>query len=381
MESPGRILNSLDSDNVSFIDVLINNGQKIAISQYVVQQYLQEIWQGHLNLRAWQFVLFFSAFVLLPPVWLFFSLPVDRGLNKVPVIKFMSYLTSHIYFMACLTLVAAFPPDQTTRDSMLPYWYEVIVWIWYGGLLLSQITNPGTKGGLSWVKYLLVVLGICAAICHCVGLFLDPSWWSLVIYIRNLFFGFSLLFAAILILDFLSFHHLFGPWAIIIGELLLDVGKFVVVLCLFIAGFSLLASCLNLPFGFPDDYPDGSNRTLAQKISQDEKTVNPATMFEVLFFALFGLNKADDLIVSKYLQPWAVIVFRLTFASYLLLTVIVLINLLIAMMSDTYQRIQQQSDTEWKYGLAKLIRNMQRTQVAPSPINLLTTWMVMLHAW
>ena len=31
------------------------------------------------------------------------------------------------------------------------------------------------------------------------------------------------------ILDFLAFHPLFGPWAIIIGELLLDVGKFVVV--------------------------------------------------------------------------------------------------------------------------------------------------------
>ena len=47
---------------------------------------------------------------------------------------------------------------------------------------------------------------------------------------------------------------------------------------------------------------------------------------------------------------------KAAFASYLLLTVIVLINLLIAMMSDTYQRIQQQSDIEWKFGLAKLIR-------------------------
>ena len=55
-------------------------------------------------------------------------------------------------------------------------------------------------------------------------------------YVRNLFFGTTLLFASILILDFLSFHHLFGPWAIIIGELIIDVGKFVVVLCLFIAG-------------------------------------------------------------------------------------------------------------------------------------------------
>ena len=34
---------------------------------------------------------------------------------------------------------------------------------------------------------------------------------------------------------------------------------------------------------------------------------------------------------------------------------------------------------EWKFGLAKLIRNMQRTQVAPSPLNLITTWFVLLR--
>ena len=66
------------------------------------------------------------------------------------------------------------------------------------------------------------------------------------------------------------------------------------------------------------------------------------------------------------------------FALYLLVTAIVLINLLIAMMSDTYQRIQQDSDTEWKFGLAKLIRNMHRTNSSPAPINLVTTWTVYL---
>lgn len=45
---------------------------------------------------------------------------------------------------------------------------------------------------------------------------------------------------------------------------------------------------------------------------------------------------------------------------YMLVTVIVLINLLIAMMSDTYHNIQSQSDIEWKYGLSKLIRKMQK---------------------
>ena len=52
-------------------------------------------------------------------------------------------------------------------------------------------------------------------------------------------------------------------------------------------------------------------------------------------------------------------------------TLIVLINLLIAMMSNTYQRIEAQSDIEWKFGRAKLIRNMNRTLSTPSPINLI----------
>ncbi len=88
VKSPGALLNSIDEEKgTNFIDTLIANEQKIAISQYVVQQYLQEIWQGHLTLTTWQFILFFLSFVLLPPVWFLFSIPIQKGLNKVPVIK------------------------------------------------------------------------------------------------------------------------------------------------------------------------------------------------------------------------------------------------------------------------------------------------------
>ncbi|XP_059094121.1 ankyrin-1-like [Tigriopus californicus] len=381
LENPGRILNSLDQHDRNFIDTLIDNEQKVAISQYVVQQYLQEIWEGHLDMKAWQFILSFMVFLFVPPVWFFFSLPLAKGYNKVPVVKFMSYLTSHLYFMAFLTLTSVVPPDPTPRESLLPLWYEMAVWIWYLGLLLDRVTNPGTKGGLSPVKYLLVLLGIIAAITHGTGFFMDPYYWSLIVYVRNLFFAATLLFATVLILDFLSFHHLFGPWAIIIGELLMDVGKFVVVLSLFIVGYSFFVAAMNTPFGFPDDFPDDTNRTLTEKIAANSDITHPILMFELLFFANFGLNNADALSVSSLIQPWTRFAFKVVFASYLLLTVVVLINLLIAMMSDTYQRIQQQSDIEWKFGLAKLTRNMQRTQVAPSPLNILTTWMVLMHSW
>lgn len=107
--------------------------------------------------------------------------------------------------------------------------------------------------------------------------------------------------------------------------------------------------------------------------------MTPLHAFERLFFALFGLTRPEDLKMTTHIGEWTVEIFKIIFAIYLLVTVIVLINLLIAMMSDTYQRIQQDSDTEWKFGLAKLIRNMHRTDASPAPINLITTWTVYIY--
>ncbi|KAI4500539.1 hypothetical protein M0802_004501 [Mischocyttarus mexicanus] len=102
--------------------------------------------------------------------------------------------------------------------------------------------------------------------------------------------------------------------------------------------------------------------------------MNPILAVELLFFAIFGQTTHEQFKVEPNQPEWTTVLFKLAFGIYMLVSVVVLINLLIAMMSDTYQRIQAQSDIEWKYGLSKLVRNMHRTTMAPSPLNLLTTW-------
>lgn len=109
-----------------------------------------------------------------------------------------------------------------------------------------------------------------------------------------------------------------------------------VVLSLFIAGYSLMVSSMNLPFGFENDYEDGTNRSLSQKIAENQDVVQPFIMFELLFFSLFGFQKPEDFMISSLIQSWTLYAFKLVFATYLLLTVVVLINLLIAMMSGNY---------------------------------------------
>ena len=147
VENPVAILNAVDESNTAFIDVLIQCDQKMVIAEFVVQQYLQEIWEGQLNWSTLKMVGFFFCFVAVPPVWFFFSLPINVRMNKIPVIKFMSYLTAHIYFMLFLTLTVVVPPNPTVRDSLIPYWYEIVSVAWYAGLFLAQVTNPGGKGG------------------------------------------------------------------------------------------------------------------------------------------------------------------------------------------------------------------------------------------
>lgn len=79
--------------------------------------------------------------------------------------------------------------------------------------------------------------------------------------------------------------------------------------------------------------------------------MNPILSFELLFFAVFGQTTTEQTQVDKIIQMsnqsakatqpyWTEYLFKIVFGIYMLVSVVVLINLLIAMMSDTYQRIQ-----------------------------------------
>ncbi|XP_050428286.1 serine/threonine-protein phosphatase 6 regulatory ankyrin repeat subunit A isoform X2 [Adelges cooleyi] len=374
-DSAGRILTASDRRNTEFLDILIENEQKEVIAHTVVQRYLQELWQGRLNWAGWKTLLMFLGFITCPPLWVVFTLPLWHNYNKVPIIKFMSYLTSHVYLMLLLQMVAITPYYRAARHNLFPYWYEWLLLVWLSGLLLFELTNPSDKSGLGWVKLAVLLLSVIGVAFHLVGFFglISQSYLPTVMYLRNQMFAVSFLLACVQILDFLSFHHLFGPWAIIIGDLMKDLARFLVVLSIFVFGFSMQVVAMNHPI-------EKKLNTKASSTPFSEVYMSPVDAFEQLFFAVFGMVTYENLrkIPEDKQAPWTTYMFKGILGIYMLVSVVVLINLLIAMMSDTYQRIQAQSDIEWKFGLAKLIRNMHRTTTTPSPLNLVTTWFMYL---
>ena len=77
-------------------------------------------------------------------------------------------------------------------------------------------------------------------------------------------------------------------------------------------------------------------------------------LFHERFFLKRRLNKFSKLIIKLVFGMFEflnilnkMLIFLLTKGVYMTVTLIVLINLLIAMMSNTYQRIEAQSDIEW----------------------------------
>lgn len=117
------------------------------------------------------------------------------------------------------------------------------------GLLLFELTNPSDKSGLGSIKLLVLLFGMTGVGVHVAGMtYVQKAYWPTLLYCRNQFFALSFLLACVQILDFLSFHHLFGPWAIIIGDLLKDLARFLAVLAIFVFGFSMHIVALNQSF-------------------------------------------------------------------------------------------------------------------------------------
>lgn len=68
--------------------------------------------------------------------------------------------------------------------------------------------------------------------------------------------------------------------------------------------------------------------------------MTPLDTFQLLYFAIFGLTQPSELRLETAQPEWTSFLYKAVFGFYMLVAQIVLINMLIAMMSDTYQRIQ-----------------------------------------
>ncbi|XP_071802495.1 transient receptor potential-gamma protein-like isoform X3 [Asterias amurensis] len=149
-----------------------------------------------------------------------------------------------------------------------------------------------------------------------------------------------------------------GPMQISLGGMMVDIAKFLFIFCFVWFAFSLgmnqlywyYSKHLNQPFG-----------TLIETMS-------------TLFWALFGLPDISIVNLPGVDHLFTQSVGQLLYAVYHIIAIVVLLNVLIAMMSNTYTRVEMDADMEWKFSRSKLwMSYFDELGTVPPPLNILPT--------
>lgn len=193
--------------------------------------------------------------------------------------------------------------------------------------------------------------------------------WHPTLIAEALFAISNILSSLRLISLFTANSHL-GPLQISLGRMLLDILKFLFIYCLVLLAF---ANGLNqLYFYYETSASEEPNNCKGIRCEKQNNAFS--TLFETLqslFWSVFGLL---NLYVTnvKARHEFTEFVGATMFGTYNVISLVVLLNMLIAMMNNSYQLIADHADIEWKFARTKLwMSYFDEGATLPPPFNII----------
>nr|CAD2157864.1 unnamed protein product [Meloidogyne enterolobii] len=183
------------------------------------------------------------------------------------------------------------------------------------------------------------------------------------------------LFAVGNVFSFARVYYLFqtnpylGPLQISLGCMLVDVAKFCIIFILIISSFSIGLAQLYWYYdaNTPVCIRAGQCKTMPNAFS------SIANSYMTLLWSLFSITKVEDtdVLEAHHFTVW---VGQGLFILYHMASIIVLLNMLIAMMSHSFERINDHADLEWKFHRSKLwIAHFDEGSTLSPPFNIIIT--------
>uniref|UniRef100_A0A8B9CFS3 Transient receptor potential cation channel subfamily C member 5 n=2 Tax=Anser TaxID=8842 RepID=A0A8B9CFS3_9AVES len=304
---------------------------------------------------------------------------------KKPFIKFICHTGSYLTFLFMLLLASQHivrtdlhmqgPPPTIVEWLILP-WVLGFIWgeikeMWDGGFneyvhdwwnLMDFAMNS---------LYLATISLKIVAYVKYNGSRPREEWemWHPTLIAEALFAISNILSSLRLISLFTANSHL-GPLQISLGRMLLDILKFLFIYCLVLLAF---ANGLNqLYFYYETSASEEPNNCKGIRCEKQNNAFS--TLFETLqslFWSVFGLL---NLYVTnvKARHEFTEFVGATMFGTYNVISLVVLLNMLIAMMNNSYQLIADHADIEWKFARTKLwMSYFDEGATLPPPFNII----------
>ncbi|KAG7243064.1 hypothetical protein INR49_016439 [Caranx melampygus] len=374
-----------NTNDLARLKLAIKYCQKEFVAQPNCQQLLASRWYDQFpgwRRRHWAGKLITCIFIglLFPLLCVFYLIsPKSRyGLFiRRPFIKFICHTASYLTFLFLLFLasqhIASAHPDL---QGPAPTTVEWMILPWVLGFIWTEIKQMWDSGFEDYVDdwwnlmdfimnslYLATISLKIVAYAKYSGPKQRECWemWHPTLVAEALFAIANIFSSLRLICLFTANSHL-GPLQISLGRMLLDILKFLFIYCLVLLAF---ANGLNQLYFYYETHEENK----CKGIRCPEQ--NNAFSTQSLFWSVFGL-------VSLYVtnvkprHEFTEFVGTTMFGTYNIISLVVLLNMLIAMMNNSYQHIADHADIEWKFARTKLwMSYFEEGGTLPSPFNII----------
>lgn len=93
-----------------------------------------------------------------------------------------------------------------------------------------------------------------------------------------------------------------------------------------------------------------------------------------MFFAIYALGADDDVLIEPFQNTLTPNIGFILFASFHVTNITVLMSMLIAMLTTSYEAIQEDADVEWKFARTRLYMEFIKDgSTLPIPFNIIPT--------
>ncbi|XP_004683743.2 PREDICTED: short transient receptor potential channel 2-like [Condylura cristata] len=377
--------------NLARLRLAVNYNQKRFVAHPICQQVLSSIWCGNLagwrgSTTIWKLFVAFLIFLTMPFLCLGYWLaPKSRlgRLLKIPVLKFLLHSASYLWFLIFLLGESLVMEAQlsTFQGRSQSVWETSLHMVWVIGFLWFECKEVWIEGLrsylLDWWNFLDVVILSLYLAAFALRLLLaglaymhcqdapdgvrcryfttaERSEW----HTEDPQFLAEVLFAVTSMLSFtrlayiLPAHESLGTLQISIGKMIDDMMRFMFILMIILTAFLCGLNNIYVPY------------------QKTERLGNFNETFQFLFWTMFGMEEHSVVDMPQFLVPE--FVGRALYGIFTIIMVIVLLNMLIAMITNSFQKIEDDADVEWKFARSKLYLSYFREGLTlPVPFNIL----------
>ncbi|XP_048006212.1 short transient receptor potential channel 4-like [Leguminivora glycinivorella] len=368
-------------------------------TQLVLQSYWLENWSSWETKSTVRKGLIITSRIFIAPLILFMCVaaPCHRLVShyQIPLNKLITHATAYFVFLALVFYISnqdkakqkRGPPNTGAETPLMLF---VLGHAW-SALRKCVVQGPRRYFSYAWNIFdltMLLLFGLTFAFWLAAKYEtlneheeLERKYWNQhdPTLLAEGTFCLATIFAFFRLLSFCQLNYHLGPLQVSLGKMTVDIYQYLKVYAIIISAFAVgLAHFYQYYDGMV--YEDEAG----MKTVQASSFISLPDTLKTLFWALFCLsplesadvvldnrNSSDGLPLAQHTYTERIGYF--CFGCFEVISVIVVLNMLIATMSNTYQRVINNVATEWTFGKTEMYLNYMYETTLPSPYNLVPT--------